>query len=53
MTKDQKESILVASKLLALVKDDEDKFSTMKKYLHSKIQEALTSRAALNTRSAS
>jgi hypothetical protein len=41
MTKVQKESILVATKLLALAKDDEEKFSTMKKYLHSKISEVM------------
>lgn len=44
MTKDQKEEILFAGKMLAIVKDDPERFTLMKKYFHSKINEALTDR---------
>lgn len=50
MTKDQRESILTATKLLALAKDDEDKFSILKKYLHSKISEVMEIRLQSNSR---
>jgi hypothetical protein len=50
MTKDQKESILITTKLLALAKDDESKFSTLKKYLHSKITEVMESKLQSNLR---
>jgi hypothetical protein len=42
MTKDQKEEILFVGKMLAIVKDDPERFTLMKKYFHSKINEVLT-----------
>jgi hypothetical protein len=44
MTKDQKDSILVAGKMLAIVRDDPEKFSVAKKYFQSKINEVLSER---------
>jgi len=44
MTKSQKEDILFAGKMLAMVKDDPERFNLVKKYFHSKINEALTDR---------
>jgi hypothetical protein len=46
MTKDQKEDILVAGKMLALTKDDPERFFLMKKYFQSKINEVLSERVS-------
>jgi len=41
MSSNEKESILVVSKFLALCKEDSDKFSVMRNYLHNKITKLL------------
>jgi len=41
MTPKEKESIIVLSKFLAICKNDTDKFSAMRNYLHSKISNLL------------
>ena len=51
MTKEQKESILLANKLLLLAKDDEERLPTYRKYLHSKISEVMQSKRDLDLRS--
>lgn len=53
MTKDQKESILTATKMMAIIKDDSEKFFIMKKYLQSKISEVINNRSQSNLRPAS
>ena len=44
MTPKEKESIIVLSKFLAICKNDTDKFSVMRNYLHSKISNLLYNR---------
>jgi hypothetical protein len=41
MTLKEKESIMVLSKFLAICKNDTDKFSVMRNYLHNKISNLL------------
>ncbi len=44
MTNSEKESILIVSKYLAVCKEDSDKFSVMRNYLHNKIAKLLENR---------
>ena len=44
MTPKEKESIIVLTKFLAICKNDTDKFSVMRNYLHSKISNLLDNR---------
>ena len=44
MTSKEKESILALTKYLALCKEDSDKFSTMRNYLHNKLNKLLDNR---------
>jgi hypothetical protein len=47
MTNKEKESILIATKFLAICKGDESKFSFMRNYLHGKIKKILSPRLIL------
>lgn len=44
MTTKEKESILIVSKFLAVCKEDSDKFSVIRNYLHNKITKLLENR---------
>jgi hypothetical protein len=44
MTLKEKESIMILSKFLAICKNDTDKFSVMRNYLHNKISNLLDHR---------
>jgi len=48
MSSNEKDSILVVSKFLALCKGDSDKFSIMRNYLHSKITKLLESKRSIS-----